>query len=430
MNLDQLEKALSEAPVPGKPGALRGDQSATAQKNYADNYDAIFGKKKAPPAPKQPKAAPVKQTQAGKKSNIMTDPALRGKGPAKGNFQSQDSLASGSAAVQAKKAEIAAKKAGSQAAPQAAAPQAAAPQAAAPQAAAPAPKDPSAVPGAVVKIPSGQHFVKGDDGKWIQSDAKGTIDPNASAENPNSLVSKNLDQAAGTGTGTPGAGGVINAPDNSLGAKIGRGIDKVKKAAADAIGGPLATQTRSDPNAGALKKAGATVGAGIGRAMAAVGGMKLPKGQAQAGAEPGAEQPAPGAEQLKPMPGPTASELKMLQKKTLGGDLNAAKNLVNKLSDLKSGGYDADAFIQTAAPAMKRGGLAKSDPQAYANFTKLARSMRQEAYQHLSNVLEAAGFTWEDVGYEVLVSESVSSHVMLIPTSEIQMVEMKKLAGI
>ena len=364
--------------------------------------------------------APVKQTPAGKKANIQTDPALRGKGPAKGNFQSQDSLASGSAAVQAKKAEIAAKKAGGQAAP----------QAAAPQAAAPASGEPIAAAGSIVKTQSGQYFVKGNDGKWLPSDARGTIAQSGSAENPNSQMSQTLDQVASTVE--PGKGGVITAPDNSLGAKIGRGIAKVKKAAADAIGGPLATQTRSDPNAGALKKAGATAGAGIGRAMAAVGGMKLPKGkaQAQAGAEPGAEPGAAQPAQLKPMPGPTASELKMLQKKTLAGDLASAKNLVNKLSDLKTGGYDADAFIQTAAPAMKRGGLAKSDPQAYAHFTKLARSMRKEAYQHLSNVLESAGFTWADVGYEVLVSESVNSHVMLIPIADIEMFEMKKLAGI
>lgn len=285
--------------------------------------------------------------------------------------------------------------------------------------------DPSQVPGAVVKVPNGQHFVKGNDGRWSKSNAKGKVDPNTSAENPKSAIAKDLDSASGTqaGTGTPGKGGVINAPDNSLGGKIKQGIDKIKKGAADAFGGPLATKTRMDPNAGVLKKAGATAGAGIGRAMSALG--------KRATAQPAAEPTAAAAQKgLKAVPGPTASELKMLQKKTLAGDLNSAKNLVNKLSDLKTKGYDADTFIQTAAPAMKRGGLSKSDPQAYAHFTKLARSMRQEAYQHLSKVLEAAGFTWADIGYEVLVSESVTSHVMLIPTADVEMYEMKKLAGV
>ena len=49
MRLEQLD----EAPVPGKPGSLKGDQSAKAQKKYADNYDAIFRKKSSTPAPKK-----------------------------------------------------------------------------------------------------------------------------------------------------------------------------------------------------------------------------------------------------------------------------------------------------------------------------------------------------------------------------------------
>jgi hypothetical protein len=133
---------------------------------------------------------------------------------------------------------------------------------------------------------------------------------------------------------------------------------------------------------------------------------------------------------LKPVPNIVQPELKALQSRTLQGDLAAAKELVKQLSDLKTKGFDVDNFIQAAAPAMKRGGLAKSDPQAYAHFTKLARGMRAESYKHLSKVLEAAGFTWEDVGYEVLVSESVSDYVMLIPIHDINVYEMKKLAGI
>ena len=226
--------------------------------------------------------------------------------------------------------------------------------------------------------------------------------------------------------------------------------------AADYISGKtpgLAQATRSDPKAGLLKKAGATAAAAVG---GAIGGMFGGKGkQAEPGtpeqpeqpAQPGqpAQQPAqqqaqPASDaapkageqpaQLKPVPNATASELKMLQSKTLQGDLTSAKAMVARLSELKDKGYDADAFIQAAAPAMKRGGIAKSNPEAYTNFVKMARSMRAEAYEHMCAILEHAGLTWADIGYEVLISESVTSHVMLIPIDVIQMSEMKKLAGI
>ena len=193
----------------------------------------------------------------------------------------------------------------------------------------------------------------------------------------------------------------------------------------------LAQATRSDPKSGIGRKLAGIAGAAIGGAMA---GGKTPP-QQQPAPQPG-EQPAPQAGEqpaqggLKPVPGPTTAELKALQSKTLQGDLESAKALVGKLSNLKNKGYDADTFIQAAAPAMKRGGLAKSDPQAYAHFVKLARSMRAEAYQHMNAILEYAGLTWEDLGYEVLVSEAVDSHVLLVPIEEIKMHEMKKLAGV
>lgn len=195
----------------------------------------------------------------------------------------------------------------------------------------------------------------------------------------------------------------------------------------------LAQATRSDPKSGIGRKLAGIAGAAIGGAMA---GGKTPP-QQQPAPQPG-EQPAPQAGEQpaqaqgapKPVPGPTTAELKALQSKTLQGDLESAKALVSKLSNLKDKGYDADTFIQAAAPAMKRGGLAKSDPQAYTHFVKLARSMRAEAYQHMNAILEYAGLTWEDLGYEVLVSEAVDSHVLLVPIEEIKIHEMKKLAGV
>jgi len=191
----------------------------------------------------------------------------------------------------------------------------------------------------------------------------------------------------------------------------------------------LAQATRSDPKSSLARKAMGVAGAALGGALA--GGKTPAQQQGEQPAPQAGEQPAQAqAQGAKPVPGPTTAELKALQSKTLQGDLESAKALVAKLSDLKTKGYDADTFIQAAAPAMKRGGLAKSDPQAYAKFVGLARSMRAEAYQHMNAILEYAGLTWEDLGYEVLVSESVDTHVMLIPIEEIKIYEMKKLAGL
>lgn len=182
----------------------------------------------------------------------------------------------------------------------------------------------------------------------------------------------------------------------------------------------LAQATRLDPKASVGKKVAGIAGAAVGGALAKLAEPKKGQDQTQG-------QQAKGP---KPVPGPTIAEIKDLQTKTLSGDLNSAKQLVNKLSTLKQQGYDVANFVQTAAPAMKRGGLAKSDPQAYATFAKIARSMRTEAYKHLSTVLEKAGISWSDIGYEVLISESVTTHVMLVPTKTIHLESMKKLAGI
>jgi hypothetical protein len=221
--------------------------------------------------------------------------------------------------------------------------------------------------------------------------------------------------------------------------------NKLKPGMFDKIKGAWAKSGAGiDPKASMLGKVLGRVGGAIGNTIGRAVAPKDADGDGQAdaasqdadGQADAASQDANGDGKLdapsasKPVPNVVQPKLKALQSRTLQGDLNAAKELVNQLSDLKTKGFDVDNFIQAAAPAMKRGGLAKSDPQAYAHFTKLARSMRKESYEHLSRVLEAAGFTWEDVGYEVLVSESVSDYVMLVPVNEIAVYEMKKLAGI
>ena len=263
----------------------------------------------------------------------------------------------------------------------------------------------------------------------------------------------------GTGWKDPQGRSAQGAMQQELMAKYGRNGDGTAlknpgliQRAKDYMSGKtpgLAQKTRSDPKASTGKKLAGMAGAAIGGMFGKSGGGQQaepgtpeqpeqpaqpgqpaqPQGQPQGQqAQPQAQQPAQGAP--KAVPGPTTAELKMLQSKTLQGDLASAKALVAKLSELKSKGYDADKFIQAAAPVMKKGGLAKSDPQAYATFVKMARSMRAEAYEHMCAILEHAGLTWADIGYEVLISESVTSHVMLIPTDVVQMSEMKKLAGI
>jgi len=259
----------------------------------------------------------------------------------------------------------------------------------------------------------------------------------------------------GTGWKDPQGRSAQGAMQQDLMAKYGRNGDGTPlknpgliQRAKDYMSGKtpgLAQKTRLDPKASTGKKLAGMAGAAIGGMFGKSGGgqqaepgtPEQPEQPAQPGepaqpqgqqAQPQAQQPAQGAP--KAVPGPTTAELKMLQSKTLQGDLASAKALVAKLSELKSKGYDADKFIQAAAPVMKKGGLAKSDPQAYATFVKMARSMRAEAYEHMCAILEHAGLTWADIGYEVLISESVTSHVMLIPTDIVQMSEMKKLAGI
>jgi hypothetical protein len=202
-------------------------------------------------------------------------------------------------------------------------------------------------------------------------------------------------------------------------------IDKIKSAWAKSGAG-------IDPKSSALGKVMGRVGGAIGNM---IGKAIRPKdadgdGQPDAAPQDANGDGTPDTPASKPVPNIVQPELKALQSRTLQGDLDAAKELVNQLSDLKTKGFDVDNFIQAAAPAMKRGGLAKSDPQAYAHFTKLARSMRKESYEHLCKVLEAAGFTWNDIGYDVLISEAATNYVLLVPVNEINVYEMKKLAGI
>ena len=59
-----------------------------------------------------------------------------------------------------------------------------------------------------------------------------------------------------------------------------------------------------------------------------------------------------------------------------------------------------------------------------------ARALRTEAYQHMNKILEAVGLTWEDIGYKVIISESITDSVVLIPIQDIQLSKLKTLAGL
>ena len=181
----------------------------------------------------------------------------------------------------------------------------------------------------------------------------------------------------------------------------------------------LAAKTRSDPNASTAKKAGATVGAGIGRAMANV--LKRKPGQAQA---------------KKPVTNVGAMDLKAMQSMIMNTQappeqrLQVAQDMISKMSDQHARGVDVNTYLDTLGPALKRSGLQKSNPQEYQAMVTKARSMRNEAYEHMSKVLEAVGLTWEEVGYTVLISETITDNVVLIPTKDLQLSQLKTLAGV
>ena len=206
--------------------------------------------------------------------------------------------------------------------------------------------------------------------------------------------------------------------------------------------------TRSDPTASVGKKLAGTLGAKIGSMFdrnPAQPGAEQPAQAPQAGAEqpaqaqapqPGAEQPAqaqapqPGAEQpasKKPLPNVSKSEYSALQQRTMNGDAAAAKELVDRLVNASSQNYDVNDYANSIGPILKRANI---DKNLKTVLTQKARALRTESYHHLAKVLEAGGLTWDDLGYHVLISESNADAVLLLPIHDVDMYEMKQLAGI
>jgi hypothetical protein len=201
--------------------------------------------------------------------------------------------------------------------------------------------------------------------------------------------------------------------------------DKVKDKAVDAMGGTLANKTMQDPGATTAAKVGAVAGAGLGRLASKM--IKKPQ--------------APDVKPELPLQGPHMNDIKMHQKgmvdqsKDQSARIQHAKTFLDilKKHDVK---YDVDKYVQAITPAIKKSGLQKANPEFYQHFVTQVRAMRAEAFEYANSVLEAAGITWEQVGYKVSLHEDASDVVFLTPivamaeiNEAIQIQELKNLAG-
>ena len=198
-------------------------------------------------------------------------------------------------------------------------------------------------------------------------------------------------------------------------------IDQMKQKAGDvvnkAIGGPLASKTANDPDATTGQKLGAKFGAGIGRAMS----HAFKKGD-----------PA----DKKAMTNMGKLDMKAFQTRIMQPEqppeqkLKLAQDMVAQLVQMHSKNQDVNNYLNTVGPLLKQSGLNKTNPQEYQAMVTQARGLRTEAYQYMNKVLEAVGLTWEDLGYKVIISETITDHVVIIPIHDIQLSTIKKLAGL
>ena len=225
----------------------------------------------------------------------------------------------------------------------------------------------------------------------------------------------------------------------SIAKGVGQGpgaIEKMKQAGADAInkaiGGPLASKTRMDPDASTAQKVGAVAGAGIGRAMANV----LKKGPAPE--KTGGDIRDRHNGQLRFALEEPLTMFKVA--KTDSEKIEYAKQWIDKLAAFKKqrpdiSGLD-DYAIQFGA-MLKNSPLKKTEPEWYGSFMPKVRAMAKESYDALNTIFEANGITWEQCGYKVLISEKKGADVLLVPTKvidelneAIELEELKKLAGV
>ena len=79
---------------------------------------------------------------------------------------------------------------------------------------------------------------------------------------------------------------------------------------------------------------------------------------------------------------------------------------------------------------LKASGLQKTNPQEYQALVTKARGMREAAFNYFNKLIETVGITWEQLGYKVVLSENKGDDVILIPTKDIELQQIKSLAGV
>ena len=208
--------------------------------------------------------------------------------------------------------------------------------------------------------------------------------------------------------------------DQSVTDKVKGALQKGVAGAASKMGmSNLASKTRSDPDASTAKKVGATVGAGIGRAMANV--LRRPKGQ-----------PAPDKKQMSNV---GKLDMKAFQSMIMKAQdpaqkLQMATDMLDKMAVQKSRNVSVEPYLDSLGPMLKASGLQKTNPQEYAQLVTKARSMREAAFNYFNKLIETVGITWEQLGYKVVLSENKGDDIILIPTKDIELHQLKSLAGV
>ena len=210
-------------------------------------------------------------------------------------------------------------------------------------------------------------------------------------------------------------------------AEVDKGIvQKAKDAAKDAVSkgaaklgmDNLAAKTRSDPDASTAQRVGATVGAGIGRAMANV--LRRPKGQ------PADKKQMSNVGKLDM----TAFQSRIMKSQDPAEKLALATDMLDKITVQKSRNISVEPYLDSLGPMLKSSGLQKTNPQEYQALVTKARGMREAAFNYFNKLIETVGITWEQLGYKVVLSENKGDDIILIPTKDIELHQLNSLAGV